>query len=310
MAKENALSVRVHSIKHGGGPRMFLDRIKRPLKKRGISLTTIGPFAVELAFITRKNKGGWPCVLRVDGCYYQESDRSKNKAIKTSIERSDHIIFQSSFSKQMCEKILKPKGKRPTSIIHNGFPRVKVDHIEPAKGIDPSSFVICSTNEVKRVESSVKGFLEADTGRDLYVIGDANRFKKLGKHSSIHLLGKKNNQQTLSIMKACSYQMHLSYIDSCPNAVVEGLSLGLNVLCTNLGGTKELVQDNGIVLEADEDFDFQIRRGTPRNIDAKFIASGIHDLIKITHRADRPDLDIVHAADKYAEIIKGLANGT
>ena len=47
-------------------------------------------------------------------------------------------------------------------------------------------------------------------------------------------------------------QLHLCHIDSCPNIVIEGLCCGLNVLCSNLGGTQEIVGENGVVLRADK----------------------------------------------------------
>jgi len=299
--------LKVPHIKHGGGPKIFLDRIKNPLKERGVIPSECGRFDVELAFITRKRKNDKPCILRVDGCYYQHTDLSRNAAIKKSIRNASHVIYQSEFSKRMCDKILKHNSNTPSSVIYNGYPQRKVEGIKTKEDIQKDSFVICSTNEVKRVESSIKGFLEADCGKHLYVIGDYRRFSKFQRHDNIHLLGKMSNKSTLSVMKSCSYQMHLSYIDSCPNAVVEGLSVGLKVLCSNLGGTRELVADNGIVIEVDADLDFSSRMTTPRHIDKTKIAEGIHRLIGMGDVPKRPDLDIGRVADEYAAVVKRFA---
>ena len=303
----NEILLRVPNIKHGGGPKIFLDRIRKPLKKRGIIASDTGRFDVELAFISRKRKSDKPCILRVDGCYYQQSDLSRNSVIKKSIKSASHVIYQSEFSKNMCNKILKHNSNAPSSVIYNGFPLVKVDGIKVKDNIRKDSFVICSTNEVKRVEASIKGFLESEVDNHLYVIGDYKRFSKFQRHDNIHLLGKMSNQSALSVMKSCSYQMHLSYIDSCPNAVVEGLSLGLKVLCSNLGGTRELVSNSGIILNVDDDLNFSSKIITQRSIDKVKIAEGIHRLIAMDNVPVRTDLDITRVADEYAEVIRRFA---
>jgi len=43
--------------------------------------------------------------------------------------------------------------------------------------------------------------------------------------------------------------IHLSWRDHCPNVVVEALSQGCPIICTSSGGTKEIVKDNGIIID-------------------------------------------------------------
>ena len=140
------------------------------------------------------------------------------------------------------------------SIIYNGISKDCIDSIETDKTIEPGSFVACSNTwrmkPNKRPLSIINGFLKSDTGRHLYIIGQyQNEWKKKYKRYRIHFLGPKSPKKVIAIMKACDYQIHLCHIDSCPNAVVEGLACGLNVLCTNLGGTKELVGPDGVILK-------------------------------------------------------------
>jgi glycosyltransferase involved in cell wall biosynthesis len=50
--------------------------------------------------------------------------------------------------------------------------------------------------------------------------------------------------------------LHLAYFEHCPNTVVEALSQGCPVVCTNVGGTQELVKHYGYVLPESQNFDF------------------------------------------------------
>jgi glycosyltransferase involved in cell wall biosynthesis len=163
----------------------------------------------------------------------------------------------------LCNRVLRLESrnliKNGYEIIYNGVDLDYIKNIEPNKEIEPDSFVSCARwDPNKRPLSMIKGFLEADTKKHLYIIGGTGiegRGKNLGqkyKSKYIHFLGEKSNKETISIMKSCKYLIHLAFIDICPNIVIEGLSCGLNVLCTNLGGTPELVGNNGIILNVDK----------------------------------------------------------
>jgi glycosyltransferase involved in cell wall biosynthesis len=120
-------------------------------------------------------------------------------------------------------------------------------------------------------------------------------------------MGLKTNDQILSIMKACDYQIHLSFIDICPNTVIEGLACGLNVLCTNLGGTPELVKDNGVILDVDEFWKTKYLKKSMADLDrlnSKDVAKGIHQLLKKKTRPDGSEFDIKKVAKSYAAIIR------
>ena len=50
--------------------------------------------------------------------------------------------------------------------------------------------------------------------------------------------------------------LHPSWLDPCPNVVVEGLASGLPVVCASTGGTPELVKDGGIIIDEKFSIDF------------------------------------------------------
>ena len=301
------------------GPKNFRDRLRVVLKTMPeISITNnINKCDVELAFIRSRSKGSKPVVLRVDGCYYRKKDLMKNRDIVKSIKNAKYVIFQSDFSAKMCREIMKVKPKH-CSVVYNGIDQSLIDSIRPDKTVEPGSFVACSNTwkrkPNKRPLSILNGFLKSGVNRHLYVIGKYhNEWKNSEyKHPRIHFCGLKSPEAVLPIMKACDYQIHLCHIDSCPNAVIEGLSCGLNVLCTNLGGTKEIVKENGVILEADHWNFSPLSEDAFANLDSLVsneVAEGIHKLIKIADRANRPDLNIKDKAKQYVDILLEVSNG-
>ena len=307
-----------------GGPAVFRKRII-PFLNEDPDLEIVNninkKFDVELAFIRQVYKHNKPYILRADGCYYEESRKNLNKNIKVAMSGAKHIIFQSKFSFDLCNQVLGVKEKMKKrgmsySIIYNGIDLKTVEKIEKNKDIEPGSFITCAGwRPNKRPISTIEGFIKANTGRHLYIIGDEgfSKGQKISKDyweqksKYLHVLGKKSNKKIISIMKACDYQLHLCHIDSCPNAVVEGLSCGLNVLCTNLGGTKELVGNNGVVLNVDSRWEGKyLKSKNLDNINPDIVAEGIHKLLKIKERPKRRDLDISKVVKEYVKIIKNI----
>ena len=317
-----SIQVFIQTDKFKGGPAVFRSRLISELNKfEDIKIVNNvkNKFDVELAFIRKVYKHDKPYVLRVDGCYYQKGRQSGNRALEKAILGAKHIIFQSGFSFDLCRKILDISSvinnKNNYSIVHNGIDLDYVRGIKPDKNIKPGSFVACARwRDNKRTFSIIKGFLKAKTGRHLYMIGDiglgenSSYKSKLKKYKSeyVHILGKKSQEETISILKACDYQMHLCHIDSCPNIVVEGLSCGLDVLCSNLGGTRELVGSNGVVLNADKMWSGRYLSSSIKldNLKKEVVADGIKKLMKVEIKPDLLKFDIKKVAKKYVEIIR------
>jgi len=296
-----------------GGPKTFRDRF-RPMLKKAPNVTVTGDeksdFDLELVFIKKKTKHNKPFVLRLDGIYYKKKQLLHNDSIIKSAKRAKHVIFQSQFSAEMFRKVTRYSPKAST-IIYNGIDLKKIAAIAPDQSVPPGSLVACSQwkrRPNKRPLSIIKGYLEAGIDNPLFIIGKTHsEWRSEYKNKNIHFVGEQKSKKIISIMKACDYQIHLCHIDSCPNVVVEGLSCGLNVLCTNLGGTKEIVRDNGVVLDVDR-WNFKPISADAfnglDNLNPQVVAKGIHDLIKIKKRANRPDLDLQLVVDQYVDIFR------
>jgi len=312
------IKVFIQTEKFDGGPSIFRSRLINALNKfEDIKIVTNinDKFDVELAFIRKVFDHKKPYILRVDGCYYEKRRKKGNIVLREAILKSEYLIFQSYFSLKLCNHILDIEKKikieeKDYSVIYNGIDLDYIKNIKPDKNIEYGSFVSCAGwRPNKRPLSMIRGFLEANTGRHLYMIGGAgfsgNKIDKKYNSKYIHILGEKSNKDTISIMKACDYQIHLCHIDSCPNSVIEGMVCGLNVLCTNLGGTPELVKNNGVILNVDKFW--KGRYLNNKNLDmvsSSVISSGIIELLKNKQKLDVLQFDINSVAARYREVIK------
>ena len=99
--------------------------------------------------------------------------------------------------------------------------------------------------------------------------------------------------------------IHIAWLDWCPNSVVEGLASGLPVLCSSNGGTKEIVKDDGIVMQIEEDYNIgeELDLYQPPNVDSEIIADSVLQIINMNKSIDRCDLKIANVAKKYKKAL-------
>jgi len=303
--------------KFSGGPKIFRKRLSDVLEKRskktGIEIVhdPNGKFDAELAFVRNLTQHRKPIILRVDGCYIGGGYEGKNRIYKESAQKAKFIIYQSEFSRRMCESIW--RISKPSVVINNGINFDEIKHIQKDSAIPEGSFVASAIwRKNKRPVSMIQGFIDAGIKNHFYVIGDTygipeRYLSKFKKHKNIHFLGPCDFERSISIFKACDYQLHLSQIESCPNAVIEGLACGLKVLYSNLQGTKEIVPpDSGIKIKTDKWKFKPIGLGQHDRIKPGLVADGIHRLmaLKSDKKTYRSGIDINIIADKYVKVIK------
>ena len=104
-------------------------------------------------------------------------------------------------------------------------------------------------------------------------------------------------------------------MDHCPNTVVEAIANGLPVLCSNQGGTREIVEgaSAGIVSECDTEVDlFKLNLYEPPEPDwDQLIQSAQHlfdNYEEYCQRINRNLVDIDAVAKKYVNFIKNCFN--
>lgn len=300
------MRVFISPSKFAGGPQVFKERLAVALAKHTPATITRDintHFDIGISFINM-DKHKKPQLLRLDGCYYVDNRIPLNADIIKSFRHANEVVFQSKFSRKMCSNILKISAKK-CPVIYNGLDFDFVGSVKPDPAVPPGSFVACADwRDNKRPRSTVLGFLEATTTEHLYMIGDG--VKDPVKHSRVHYLGKLRSEQIIAIMKSCRYQIHLCHIDSCPNAVIEGLVCGLNVLCSNLGGTPEIVNDDGVIINSDKwDWSIISKKHKFDTVKPSLVAAGIEKL-KTKQRPIRADLNIENVAKKYYTLLESM----
>lgn len=264
---------------------------------------------IHLTVISGKIKKRSKNVLRIDGVYYDIARKKMNEAIKQSIKKSDGVIFQSRWCQKFANTMLNVQAKS-SAIVHNGVKQSQfLNPLSIPKEFD-KAFVCCAHWRInKRLKSIVACVLEIRkrTGIDLglYVIGkpdykcDSKYIKYVGSVSSV-----------APYYSVSDYMCHICHLDACPNAVIEGLSAGLPVVCNNIGGTPEIVRDSGIIVDLDRPFDFRyikkMKEVGPSSVDREKLISGMMKVMNKKWTIKRPELDISVAAKGYYDFFVSL----
>lgn len=299
------------------GPNTFAHRLAVQLSNFGHTIADPDDYDVALAFIqaTRDLNYNKPIVQRLDGIWFKPQDFERaNQKIRNLYNKSDVVVFQSEFDKKMIESHWEQKDKNV--VIHNGIELKKFDrHIgldalkigsnKPGCEREPYEHIlVCSANwhPQKRLYDNVRlfeyireNFLPKSC---LIIMGNSPDISIANPH--VFYAGSVPHDMCLQIYATADWFIHLAWLDHCPNVVVEALSQGLPVICTDSGGTKEIVRDNGIIL-ADSSYNFELMDyDKPKRVDFSSLLS----LPKIT--VDPSYLDIELVARKYENIFVEL----
>lgn len=296
------------------GPNSFAYRLATALNSMGHEVVHPGDFHdVMLCFIEQKSYGISTAkkVLRLDGIWFKpENFEINNRHIKASYFACEHVIFQSEFDKKMVETHF---GKRSDcSVIYNGIKIKQYDKI-PEIIHDNEMIFVCaaSWHPQKRLNVNIQLFQHIrkqlkDNGKEarLYVLGGGATFDGYREEDleNIFYLNHQNHEACLRLYATADYFLHLAWLDHCPNVVVESLSQGCPVICTDSGGTHEIVKDNGIIIPETNAYKYElIDYDSPYAIDF----SGF-ELPEQRPIVDPSHLSIDSVAQKYMKVFNEL----
>ena len=164
--------------------------------------------------------------------------------------------------------------------------------------------IICSSEwrAHKRREGIIEGFKKINNSNTGLVI--LGKYEKKYNYKNVIYLGRVSPHKLPYYLRSADVFVHLSWLDWCPNVVVEALTCGLPVLCSHNGGTKELVKDSGIVLRLEEDYNFnKVALYKPPEPDPGIVAHGMKELLEWNKSIVRTDLYIDHVAKQYIDFI-------
>lgn len=295
---------------------VLIRRMTKYFKRFGHSLTLDRTKCdVQLSQIKISKKSGKAIVLRLDGIYYNLADRykQKNKAITVAHGRADAIIYQSYFSKKMCESYLRKRITNLWTVIYNGIKENWCGEFVKHKGIN----IISSAKwrRHKRLKETIEiflGYLKYFPKAKLHILGKLNNNRPV-KHPNIIYHGMVNYRKMAGIYQSGDMFIHLSKKDSCPNAVVEAIGAGMPVITTNAcGGSTEMCKltEGCIICKGDSN---TIKPCFPysdpyNKLPPKLKKNLINAMVKISkdkRRVVLPDeLNIKNTTKKYIDILE------
>jgi|GEM_PF-1398181 len=321
--KNKKLNIGFSFNRANAGPSNFMNNLKSSLEIKNISKTSffINPFT-SCNIYSNQIRNPWmkPYFFRVDGVGFdisktEEETKILNNTLKDGIKNSRGVIYQSEFSKKLAEKTLGYKPEKSTIIINGTNQKIfnkEGDNLRDQLNISKNSLVFVTSAKWrprKRLQDTIDSFnkfkeqFEGDTY--LIVIG----YKNIDSNNIIYIPHIENSEIPKYLRTADIY-LFLGWVDPCPNSVVEAISCGLPVICTNVGGTKEIVEltNSGIVVNTDPEYNYSfVNLNTPPKVDINLIVKAMlkmsSNINKYKEHLDTSKIDINYVSTKYYEFM-------
>jgi glycosyltransferase involved in cell wall biosynthesis len=310
----------LHSLSGGGAN--FFSRLSLEIAEKGYA-KLVSPYnsRQDMGLYSSVSRGlPWhPFVLRIDGIYFDQretygSNRKLNKKIFKSIDRAAGIIFQSAFSRQLVESHY-GELPCPATVILNGAPLQNMNRVASGK----SKAIVCSANwrPNKRLNAIVNAVRELRKQIDceLYVLGKTPG-NTVASDSFVHYIGEVSPSDVDNYLGQADLFIHLAWLDPCPNSVVEALVHGVPVLCSNRGGTPELVRATGlgVVVDCDPEVNLGdlVDYHKPPQPDLALIVSKAAEMLDSPSDSfyELSSLDIGNVAKDYVTFCKQVAGSS
>lgn len=313
---------------------IFLSHLVKKFNEYGASWT-LNPkdsWNVGLACISLSDpqifKRG-PIVQRLDGIYLNTDDASmkNNSNIKQSYRQASGVIFQSGF----CRDVISANWglpKVPYTVIHNGtyvdknangeeflkeYYRDVWDKVSKYK---VRMICVASWRQVKRATSIIKGaaeYTKQNPDSCLLVVGDIKPEEKyecslIGKN--VIFLDRIPHNHVKYFHLISHVCLNLSFMDACPNAVIEAMAYGVPCVVTRYQGVVELMgEKDGVIIKSDLDWDY-----TPisakkyfREVDPVEVGKAIEKCVEIGRGPLKENLDISNTTQGYLNFLGKIA---
>tara|TARA_A100001201_G_scaffold142611_1_gene141284 strand:- start:10376 stop:11287 length:912 start_codon:yes stop_codon:yes gene_type:complete len=247
------------------GPNKFTRTLfRRLIHEKDVSLSNQEEADVEFCLIQQQLPKVKPMVLRLDGIWFnsEQEYNKQNAPIQYSYNNADAVVFQSEFNKKLTESWF---GKHHNShIIHNSADDTLINKINKSfwnEKLGKNTEVwSCASNwrPHKRLKDNVRYFKEFAPKDAIFAIagglGMDEAKEIIRMDDRVVLLGDLDYSSLLALYKRSSTFVHLSYLDHCPNVVVDAQASGCKIVCSSTGGTKEIVSDGIVIIEDLWDF--------------------------------------------------------
>lgn len=296
------------------GKGFFLQGLVAELQRLGVRIVydRNQPHDVVFENIRIKTKTSKPVVVRFDGVYHDISIdwRGKNEGMVEAAQRATKIICQSEFGKRMVLEFLGADANKIT-IINNAsdsnqpvtLPKLTHNH---------NFIAVAVWRPHKRLRETIDAFLAAAIPDSVLRI-----FGKMGKGMDdtirryswpnvIFMDHMDDRAQLLGYMRTATAMLHLCWFDCCPNSVVEAINQHCPVICSNQGGTREVVEPSGgIVLDLDEPYDYKpVDLYNPPAIDIAKVADAMYGTIVKRPEIRNDFVNLTNTAERYKAVFE------
>lgn len=297
------------------GPNSFAKRFSDCVTSMGHTIVGSGNQAdVSLVFIERSGQPlAKKVVHRLDGIWFAPNQfHTHNKRIKETYVNADRVVWQSDFDKNMTTKWWGYPNSG--SVIRNGCPLYANDVSEVKSALQElrkkhEKVFVCSANwhPQKRLRENVNLFSHLKKNfyptACLIVMGTIN--SNLSNEKDVYVTGNIPHEACIQVFKESDWMIHLGWLDHCPNTVVESLSVKTPVICTEDGGTKELVGSYGLVLHEKEKYQYQLADyDNPPELDIRQIQTKLPEK---SHMNYNIDVSIETCVKEYVRIFEEIS---
>lgn len=307
--------MRIHfdnvNLSSSSGPNSFAQRLRNYLIEEGHRVDLDNGIDSDISLVFIEHSGSTlakKVVQRLDGIWFSPQEfETKNIRIKKLYNSANYVVWQSEFDKKMTEKWW---GNRSGSVIRNGISITDNLDIKLQSQIDAlkkkhEKIFVCSANwhSQKRLKDNIGLFnhLKEKYPTSCLIVMGSNGNASI---KDVYITGSLTHEHCIQIFKNCDWMLHLAWLDHCPNTVIEAISCGVPVICSEEGGTKEIVGEYGIILKENLKYDFELTNyDSPPRIDLKQI-NGL--LPEKSSLGCPPNLSIKNSAEKYLRVFKNL----
>lgn len=305
-----------------GSKRAAVSRMFSVWKKMGHDVVDTPKEAdVQLSVIKISVKSGLPVVLRLDGIYYDKAENynARNSAISRAHSMADAVVYQSKFSKIMCEKYLAKRKTKIYDIVYNGVDPSRWSNPKEHDGIN---VVSCAKwRRWKRLPETIEvfaEFLKHYPESKLHIVGPMKRGSKVIQHKNViyhNPTQKISAEKIKEIYQTMDMYIHIAKKDWCPSSVVEAIATGLPVITTDAcGGAAEMCElTEGCTVVPDESKSLELGYSykDPYNklsVETKnYLLQAMMGAAKDRQRVVLPEeLTIDHAAKKYVKLMEKI----
>lgn len=247
------------------GPKNFMIDLIQAIENNNLAKTTFNFFNSDThilnagfyTFIWGKTqpKEKKRIIIRLDGIGLDQENINSNKVKKTFnniINKGSFLIYQSKFSKNCFNSTYNslPPGK----VIYNGSVTLGSNPLNVTKLLldinakfNGDFYTLAGRfSKRKRIYEITNEFNKYNLG-NLVVMSNVPDNLKF-KNKRIIYLGMINSELARLIIASSLGLIHFDRYDWCPNIVVGAISDGIPVICSNFGGTPEIVGQSGLII--------------------------------------------------------------